>query len=880
MSSRNTAIAVFSFIALFLFFTLSSRSRTSIDTPHGTQPTSHTLPTPTIDDSDEQLEARLESECTQLWRNALPSQHEMALQKADFERELARQIAHLRTLPIAVELNDSPSTLERDLARRLWKRYHPTTAYPSKSISFFNSKPFFTLSSSSSVAAVTYRYRVKECEAWRETVRQRGQKVDQDTFAMLGGSGSTSSSAPRSRYRSSSPSSSSSSSSSSTSSGGGLILPSASSPISLENDPIAAHALARFVQSHPNRERIQPNSIMAHTIAALAHKSFTDPSGFTVELDPVKILAGSRRAATFNNDDIHVLVLDSQVDPEVTVMVGNPIDEVVKLRQAGYRPALLNVANDQVPGGDYYLDSTNDREADLFRRTTVHQCLDQEPRRSQFYPLKENGGVYCPNQAVIRLGAASNYDFMDRFEWISVLSVPRIPKLETREREDGMGVQFLEGEDDKVRRKLLSAMKIGVSMGHDALVLPAHGTDQNQNPPDIIAAVYRSIIGRDFMGGNKRFQTYKKIVMVLDPEYAYRIVNETSAYRMPPPAPSPSPVSSESLEREDEADENEEDNAIATLLPLWEDAKETDDEGDKKSWLHARADDDDDDNEDQEAAAEEDAEDKEDEEEDTQDVHDGFASSAQSSSESDDFFDLSMDDEDGKEDDGDDDEDGDEDYQDDFANGELTVPEGADVDYSDGEEDESAQLPDLEDEDERSEIEELREEQVTHPDYTDIDPEEEVEEEDEALIRNLRLTKEEVEEIEDMKLAEDDHELSDDVVTDPVDEDEDEDDEDEDGEGEDNENNASQEGIIDPSNDDSESEETKYPLEETVLQVFERMLDERSLQIIKNRGKGGAAAAAAAAAAEAAKNNTDAANATDATAGSVVSSQVPLPIVA
>lgn len=70
---------------------------------------------------------------------------------------------------------------------------------------------------------------------------------------------------------------------------------------------------------------------------------------------------------------------------------------------------------------DYHLDSATDNEADLFRRTTLHQCLDQEPRRSRFYPLSETGGVYCPNQAVFRRGYDRNNEFMDRFEWISVV---------------------------------------------------------------------------------------------------------------------------------------------------------------------------------------------------------------------------------------------------------------------------------------------------------------------------------------------------------------------------------------------------------------------------------------------------------------------------
>ncbi|KAI1310821.1 hypothetical protein EDD11_003636 [Mortierella claussenii] len=293
-----------------------------------------------------------------------------------------------------------------------------------------------------------------------------------------------------------------------------------------------AAVLTRFQQFHPNRRDLDPKSIFAQTLNALAQRQYTDPNGFVVELDPSKLMAGSRRASAYQNDDIHVLVLDMQWDPEVTVVVGNVLDETVRLRQEGYRPVMLNVGNSHIPGGDYHLDTATDNEADIFRRTTLHQCLDQEPRRTRFYPLPESGGIYCPNQAVFRHGRDKDNEFMDRFEWISVVSVASISKLETREKGGGLGgVQFLEGEDDLLRRKILAAMKVGVSQGHDALILPPHGAEAGQNPAEAIAAIYRSIIGRDFMGGRKRFQTYKKIVMVLDPEQADKIVNETSSYR-------------------------------------------------------------------------------------------------------------------------------------------------------------------------------------------------------------------------------------------------------------------------------------------------------------------------------------------------------------
>ncbi|KAF9170121.1 hypothetical protein BGX21_006937 [Mortierella sp. AD011] len=420
-----------------------------------------------LEENDLQLEfdCTLPSSATESSSPSL-SREEKLLQEADFELELSLEIQRLiqRHQYDSTNLNESPSELQRHLERKLRNQKRRMSAYRA---------------SLRHQAALSYAS--QECVAWR--AKQQQLETQQ-----------------RDRYSSS------------------FIHAKTQKPLS------SANALERFKQFHPNRQDLDSDSIFADTLNALANKQYTDANSFVIELDPTKIMAGSRRASAYQNDDIHVLVLDMQWDPEVTVVVGNVLDETVKLRQEGYRPVMLNV--------DYHLDSATNNEADLFRRTTLYQCLDQEPRRSRFYPLQENGGVYCPNQAVFRHGQDRDNEFMDRFEWISVVSVAPIPELETREKDGGLGgVQFLEGEDDLLRRKILAAMKIGVSQGHDALVLPPHGTDVGQNPAEAIAAIYRSIIGRDFMGGRKRFQTYKKIVMVLDPEQADKIVNETSSYR-------------------------------------------------------------------------------------------------------------------------------------------------------------------------------------------------------------------------------------------------------------------------------------------------------------------------------------------------------------
>ncbi|KAG9327196.1 hypothetical protein KVV02_000912 [Mortierella alpina] len=651
------------------------------------------------------------------------SQEEQALQQADFELELAREIQHQvqKHHFDGTLLNESPSALQRHLEHKLRNQKRLLSAYRA-----------------SRHQQAVLSYSSQECIAWRarqQLLQRQEQRQGRHT---------------------------STSSQSGQEPGGETGL---------------ATALTRFQQFHPNRRDLDIDSVFGKTLAALGQKRYTDPNGYVVELDPIKIMAGSRRASAYQNDDIHVLVLDMQWDPEVTVVVGNVLDETVKLRQEGYRPVMLNVGNSQVPGGDYHLDSATDNEADLFRRTTLHQCLDQEPRRSRFYPLEESGGIYCPNQAVFRHGLDRDNEFMDRFEWISVVSVAPIPKLETREKDGGLGgVQFLEGEDDLLRRRILAAMKVGVSQGHDALVLPPHGTDAGQNPAEAIAAIYRSIIGRDFMGGRKRFQTYKKIVMVLDPEQADKVVNETSSYRptQPPSATStPLPVDEEEDEGSDEAEDEEE-------VEL---ENEEDDQTEGKLVLQPRklAEAEEDDSESRESEAEDDDEE-----------------SRESEAE-------------------DDDEESD------------NIVEKDPEDYAPNQ-DESASIVDSEDEEPADgEVDDGDEETVDQLVPDDEVSESEALEEEQFLEEDAELTDEALDEdLNDVPKAVD--------FTAESDEDEDEDhtraDIDQESQSEEGD-----EGQHDDEEEELEPEEF-VPITETVREVFERMLEQRSLLIVKNRARG------------------------------------------
>ncbi|KAG0199412.1 hypothetical protein BGX28_007329 [Mortierella sp. GBA30] len=691
------------------------------------------------------------------------SQEERALQQDDFELELALEIQHQiqkHTLDGTL-LNESPSALHRQLEHKLRNQKRLLSAYRA-----------------SRHQQAVLSYASQECVAWRarkqQLLRLEQKKAITSSFS--------------SYYK------------------GTNTEPAAVT---------AAAAVTRFQQFHPNR-RVDPDSIFSQTLTALGQKKYTDPNGYVVELDPIKVMAGSRRASVYDNDDIHVLVLDMQWDPEVTVVVGNVLDETIKLRQEGYRPVMLNVGNSKVPGGEYHLDSATDNEADLFRRTTLHQCLDQEPRRSRFYPLSDSGGIYCPNQAVFRHGLDKNNEFMDRFEWISVVSVAPIPTLETREKDGGLGgVQFLEGEDDVLRRRILAAMKVGVSQGHDALVLPPHGTEIGQNPSEAIAAIYRSIIGRDFMGGRKRFQTYKKIVMVLDPDQAYKIVNETSSYRptQPPSSPTdatttPLPVSEEedSVEYKDhEGDDHWDSSSLHDDIDVKDGHVEEDDDHQRDQVVlqQRQLTDTDADGHVPERSHSKSNEDKEEEE---------------AEEEEEEFSNGLIDD-----DDEDDSENNNNESSEDQAE---SMEDGAVAETVDGETDDGDEelVDQLVPEDEVSESEALLEEQrflEDEPDQTD-----------EALDKDLNDSPQS--QAADSNINED--ALSDD--RDAEEEDEENTTEAESEDVESSEDNAEEDGSEQHSYDQEEEPKEFVLITETVREVFERMLEQRSLLIVKNRARG------------------------------------------
>ncbi|KAF9150224.1 hypothetical protein BG015_007985 [Linnemannia schmuckeri] len=252
---------------------------------------------------------------------------------------------------------------------------------------------------------------------------------------------------------------------------------------------------------------------MTETLQAIETLSYISSTGSIVTLDKEKLFSGVRRSRLYQGSRIRRQIMDTQKDPIIRVINADSLDEALRLKRQGYKPIVLDMANREFPGGDYRADGTT-QEAGLFLRTNLYQCLDTEPRRSEFYPLPSQGAVYCPNMVVIRKSSQDKNEFMDRPEWMSFLAMAplRNPPLVP----NGANEMIL-GERAAIitKKKIQNMFRIALENGHDAIVLSAFGCGRLHNPAESVANIFKEVIHSNYMGGVKKGRTFGAIVFAI-----------------------------------------------------------------------------------------------------------------------------------------------------------------------------------------------------------------------------------------------------------------------------------------------------------------------------------------------------------------------------
>ncbi len=112
------------------------------------------------------------------------------------------------------------------------------------------------------------------------------------------------------------------------------------------------------------------------------------------------------------------------------------------------------------------------------------------------YPMDRNyGGAYSPDVTVFRGEEQQGYPLLENPYQVGVISVAAMncPELD---QQGAIASHLVEGVKNKIR----TILNIGVTHGHDSLVLGALGCGAFRNPPAHIAKLFHEVIEQEYPG--------------------------------------------------------------------------------------------------------------------------------------------------------------------------------------------------------------------------------------------------------------------------------------------------------------------------------------------------------------------------------------------
>ena len=180
-----------------------------------------------------------------------------------------------------------------------------------------------------------------------------------------------------------------------------------------------------------------------------------------------------------------------------SVVAADGAEVAALVQSAGLRPALLNMANRQTPGGGV-LSGAGAQEENLFRRSNLFVSL--YPHEHAGYPLdRDHGGAYSPEAAFFRSSEASGYELLTTTLRLDVVSVPAVNRPEILRGDDGW--EFAPAMIPLVLERMRAILRISARHGNDALVLSAFGCGAFRNPPGHTARLFRQVFEEpEFVG--------------------------------------------------------------------------------------------------------------------------------------------------------------------------------------------------------------------------------------------------------------------------------------------------------------------------------------------------------------------------------------------
>lgn len=212
-----------------------------------------------------------------------------------------------------------------------------------------------------------------------------------------------------------------------------------------------------------------------------------------------------------------------RVETSVEVVEQDCVEAARALLEAGFRPAVLNLANRQHPGGGV-IGGARAQEESLFRRSTLalslypfdawHAKFAGVTLREQAYPLdRDEGSIHSRGVVFFRGREAEGCPFLKKPFAVDVVTVPAInrPTLVAPE-------EICPEHAEATKGKMRAILRACFHGGNDAIVLGAFGCGAFQNPPAHIARLFREVFEEaEFRGVFRRL-----VFAILDDHNAWR----------------------------------------------------------------------------------------------------------------------------------------------------------------------------------------------------------------------------------------------------------------------------------------------------------------------------------------------------------------------
>lgn len=227
---------------------------------------------------------------------------------------------------------------------------------------------------------------------------------------------------------------------------------------------------------------------------------------------------------------------EEEFQTEITVVNEDCVLAAKKLVSESLNPAMLNMASLHHPGGGV-IDGSGAQEESLCRRSNLSVSLYQfslsggrhgdlaelvgvRRREGKGYPMDERfGGIYSPEVCFFRDTEDTGYSLLEEPFFISVISVAAInynPKHgHHRLNADG---RIPEEDIPVLKDKIRTILNIGISHGHDSLVLGAFGCGAFCTPPAEMAALFREVFSEKCY--KNRFR--KIVFAIIDDRNSFR----------------------------------------------------------------------------------------------------------------------------------------------------------------------------------------------------------------------------------------------------------------------------------------------------------------------------------------------------------------------